>query len=216
MNKTKVFDLPTRLFHWLFAGLFLGAFFLAKTMDDEAPAFAVHMLLGLVLAFVVGLRIVWGFVGSRYARFSSFALRLTGKSNRTLGHNRASSWAALIMMALALGLAVTGYFMTNGGSRESLEDLHELLANTFLIVAVVHVSGVIVHSLRHKDRIELSMVSGKKKAIEGQTGIERSHRGVALLFLAAVGAFVFHVGKNYDAQAQTVRLFGSVLSLGDD
>jgi cytochrome b len=183
------------------------------------------MLLGLVLALVVCLRIVWGFVGSRYARFSSFTLKpralfqyfgelITGKAARTLGHNPASSWAAIIMMALSLGLALTGYLMT-AGNKETFEDAHELLANTFLIVAITHVAGVILHSLRHKDRIGLSMVNGKKHVVEGQPGIDRSYRGVALLFLAIVGAFVFHLGRNYDASTQTLHLFGKTLQLGE-
>ena len=49
MNKTKVYDAPTRLFHWLFAGLFLGAFAIAKLTDDESAFFSQHMLLGMLL-----------------------------------------------------------------------------------------------------------------------------------------------------------------------
>lgn len=226
MKKTKVYDLPTRLFHWLFAGLFLGAFFIAKVIDDDSPSYSYHMLLGLVLVGVVGLRMVWGLVGSRYARFSSFPLKpneffqyfrdfVSGKTTRTLGHNPASSWAASIMMALALGLGLTGYLMTSGGNKEAFEDLHELLANTFIVVAIVHVTGVILHSIRHKDWIGLSMLSGKKKAIEGQAGIDRSHRGVALLFMVLVGSFVFHLTKNYDAGTQQLHFFGNTLTLGE-
>lgn len=225
MKKFKVYDLPTRVFHWLFAGLFVGAFFIAKVIDDESPSYSIHMLLGLILAFAVFLRIIWGFVGSRYARFSSFALKpsaliqyfkqfIGGETIRTLGHNPASSWAAIIMMSLGLGLAITGYLMTTG-NKEAFEDLHELLANTFLVVAIAHVAGVILHSLRHKDWIGLAMVNGKKQGVDGQTEIDRSHRGVALLFLAIVGAFVFHLGKNYDGSAQTLQLFGNTLQLGE-
>lgn len=225
--RTKVYDLPTRFFHWLFAALFLGAFFIAKVIDDDSPTYAYHMLLGLVLVLTVVLRVIWGFVGSRYARFSSFALKpndlfqyfkqlLSGKTARALGHNAASSWAALIMMGLAIGLGVTGYLMTaNGGDKEAFEDAHELLANAFILVVIGHVVGVTLHSLRHRDRIALSMVNGKKEGIEGQKGIEHSYRGVGLLFLAIVGAFVFHLGKNYDANTQSLNLFGNTLQLGE-
>ncbi len=226
MKKTKVYDLPTRLFHWLFAGLFLSAFLIAKMIDDDSPSYSYHMLLGLILSMVVFLRIIWGFVGSKYARFASFALKpndlvcylkqlISSKSTRTLGHNPASSWAALVTMALALGLGLTGYLMTTGTNKEAFEDIHELLANTFIVIAIAHVAGVILHSVRHKDWIGLSMVSGKKQMIEGQAGIERSHRGVALLFLVLVGAFVFHLTNNYDAQSQTLHLLGNTLQLGE-
>lgn len=226
MKKTKVYDLPTRLFHWLFAGLFLSALLIAKVIDDDSPSYSYHMLLGLILGMVVFLRIIWGFIGSKYARFSSFALKpnhliqyfkqlISGKTARTLGHNPASSWAALIMMALAIGLGLTGYLMTSGVNKEVFEDIHELLANTFTIVAIAHVAGIILHSVRHKDWIALSMISGKKQTIEGQHGIERSHRGVALLFLILIGVFVFHLTRNYDAQSQKLHLFGSALQLGE-
>lgn len=119
------------------------------------------------------------------------------------------------MMALTVGLAVTGYLMTSGGNKEILEEVHELLANTFVIVAIAYVAGVVLHTLRHRDWIGLSMVNGKKQFIEGQSGIERSHRGVALLFVALVGAFVFHLNRNYDAGTESLNLFGSTLQLGE-
>lgn len=226
MEKTKVYDLPTRLFHWLFAGIFVTAFFIAKTLDDDSPYYSFHMLLGLVLAGVVILRILWGLVGSRYARFSSFALNpidliryfkqlTSSKSSRMLGHNPASSWAALVMMALALGLAITGYLMTSGGNKEALEDVHELLANGFAVTAMLHVTGVFLHTMKHRDSIGLSMVSGKKTTVEGQTGIVHSHRAVGLLFVALVGAFVYHLNRNFNPSTQTLNLFGNTLQLGE-
>lgn len=225
MEKFKVYDLPTRVFHWLFVSLFLGAFIIAKAIDDDSPIYSFHMLMGLVLALVVCLRIVWGFIGSRYARFSSFALKpsaliqyfkqlINGGTSRTPGHNPASSWVAIIMMALALGLAVTGYLMSTG-SKETFEDVHELMATLFFTIAIAHVAGVILHSIRHKDWIALSMVSGKKLAVEGHTGIERSHRRVALFYLAIVGAFVFQLSRNYNSTTQTLDLFGNTLQLGE-
>jgi cytochrome b561 len=59
MDKAKVYDLPTRLFHWLFAGLFIAAFAIAKLIDDESPWFSQHMLLGMTLFVTTLLRVVW-------------------------------------------------------------------------------------------------------------------------------------------------------------
>ena len=183
------------------------------------------MLIGLTLPVLVGLRVLWGIVGSRYARLSSFALRpkelvgyfkdfLLGNPARNLGHNPASSWAAIIMMALALGLAVTGYLMTSGGNKETFEEVHELFSSAFIVVVIAHVSGIILHTLRHKDPIGLSMVNGRKQSIEGQAGISHSYWPVALLFVAIVGAFTFHLGKNFDTETQSLQLFGNTLRLG--
>ncbi len=226
MKTTRVYDLPTRAFHWLFATGFLGAFLIAKILDDESVYYPYHMLLGLILVLAVTLRIVWGLVGSRYARFSSFALKptqliqyfknlLSAKTESRLGHNPASSWAALTMMGLALGLAITGYLMTVDINKEVVEEVHELLANAFILVAIAHVSGVLLHTLRHRDWIALSMIRGSKKSIEGETGIERSHWGTALAFVLIVGGFVFFLSKNYDSGEQALNVFGSTLQLGE-
>jgi len=72
-RRVLVWDLPTRILHWLLAGSFTGAFAIAMLVRHRSPAFPLHMLLGAVTALVVVLRVLWGFVGSRYARFRSFA-----------------------------------------------------------------------------------------------------------------------------------------------
>ncbi|MBV2167743.1 MAG: cytochrome b/b6 domain-containing protein [Bdellovibrio sp.] len=226
MRNQLVYDLPTRLFHWIFAGLFVGSFFIGKTVDDDSPLFSYHMLLGLTLAFLTVLRIVWGFVGTRYARFSEFPLNpgklvkyfsdlVTARSERNLGHNPASSWAAIAMMLLALGLAVTGYLMSTG-DKEAYEDIHELFANGFLIIAILHVVGVVVHTLKHKDMIGLSMIDGKKQEVSGESPIESARPVVGLVLLALVAGFWINLMKNYDSQTQTLNFFGTSLQLGEN
>lgn len=225
MDKAKVYDLPTRLFHWLFAGLFISAFAIAKLTDDESVWFSQHMLLGLILLVTTALRIVWGLVGSRYARFSSFPLNpwrlieyfrdiLSTKGRAYFAHNPASAWAAVVMIALSLGLGVTGYLMA-AGQKESFEDIHELMANAFAFVAVAHVAGVVLHSLRHRDGIALSMIHGKKDNKEGASPIASSHRLAAMGMAGIIGLFAFHVYKNYDAAQATTSVFGVKLQLGD-
>lgn len=225
MKKTKVYDLPTRLFHWTFAGLFLAAFAIAKTVDDESTVFSYHMLLGIMLSAVVLWRVVWGFVGSRYARFSSFKLNpkdlfvyfrdfFSSHTKRDVGHNPASSWAAITMFVLALGLGLTGYLMAQGTNKEFFEDLHELLANGFIIVVISHIAGILLHTVRHRDAIGLSMVHGKK-SFESSLGIAKSHNFAALVFVVFVGAFAFQLVKNYDSGSQSLNMFGQTLQLGE-
>lgn len=225
MSKKLIYDLPTRLFHWSFAGLFIFAFVIAKTVDDESPTFSYHMLAGLLLGGLVALRLIWGLIGSKYARFSTFALRpidlvsylkgiLTGNKKLWAGHNPASSWAALVMMGSAVMLAVTGYFMTTG-YKEEFEDAHELFANAFLVTALLHTAGVIIHSLRHQDGIALSMVHGKKSgtnedAISGQRPV------VALLLVILMTGFGSYLYKNYNSDNQELTLLGKTLHFGED
>lgn len=226
MDKAKVYDLPTRLFHWLFAGLFIAAFAIAQLTDDESPWFSQHMLLGLILFVTTLLRVVWGIIGSRYARFSSFPLNplrlmeyfreiLSTKRRTYFAHNPASAWAAVAMIGLALGLGVTGYLMASG-QKETFEDIHELMANAFAFVVVAHVAGIVLHSLRHRDGIALSMIHGRKDNKEGASSIASSHRFVAMGMAGIIGLFAFHIYKNYDAAQTTTSAFGVKLQLGEN
>ena len=72
MNRILIWDIPTRVFHWLLTGTLIAALSIALVVDDDSTVFQLHMLFGLIAAFVVILRLLWGIVGSRYARFGSF------------------------------------------------------------------------------------------------------------------------------------------------
>lgn len=226
MKRQLVYDLPTRLFHWLFAGLFLTAFIIAKTIDDDSSWFSFHSLAGLTLGFLVILRIVWGIFGTQHARFSNFALNpkdllayfkgiLSGEKKRWAGHNPASSWAAITMMLLALGLAVTGYLMTSGPNKETFEDVHELFANGFIIVVVLHVAGIVLHTIRYQEMIGTSMIDGKKIDIAADQTIPSSRTGFGILLIGLIVAFGIHLFKNFDTQKQSLDFFGTTLQLGE-
>lgn len=225
MRNQLVYDLPMRIFHWLFAGLFIFAFMIAKTIDDDSLVFSYHMLAGLLLGFTVLLRLVWGLVGTKYSRFSSFALHpkdlvayfhgiLSGDKRKWGGHNPASSWASIVMFGLALGLGVTGYLMA-AGDTENYEDIHELMANGFLVVVLMHVAGIVLHAFRHQDGIAMSMVDGAKKDIPATDVIVSSRPGIALFFIALVLTFAAYLASNFDTQTQSLNVFGSTLQLGD-
>src|SRR5689334_18298443 len=117
MKRILIWDLPTRLFHGSLAAAFSGAFVIANATDDDSSTFKVHMLLGGIMAFMVSLRLVWGLVGSRWARFGSFAFGpgavidyfkgiVSGDGKRYPGHNPGASWAIFAMLALSIGLAI--------------------------------------------------------------------------------------------------------------
>ena len=227
MRRNLVYDLPTRIFHWLFAGLFLTGFVIAKTMDDDSPWFNYHSLAGLTLGFVVLLRLIWGIFGSKHARFSGFALKptdlvsyfkgiLTGEKKRWAGHNPASSWAGIVMMLMALGLAVTGYLMTSGPNKETYEDVHELLANGFIIVVVLHIAGIVLHTIRHKEMIGLSMIDGKKADVTSDQTIPSAQSGFGILLIGLVVVFGLNLYKNYDSSTKSLKFFGTTLQLSEN
>jgi cytochrome b len=225
MKSQLVYDLPTRIFHWCFAGLFLTAFIIAKTIDDDSPTYAFHMLAGLTLTFLVLLRILWGIFGTKHARISGFALNpmdlvhyfkgiLTNDKKRWAGHNPASSWAGIAMMAMGLGLGITGYLMTSG-DQEAYEDIHELFSNAFIVLVILHVTGIIVHTLRMKEMIGLSMINGKKVDVPSDQVIASSQPVVGMLLVALLIAFGLFLNKNFDSKTGNLKFFGTTLQLSE-
>lgn len=224
-RRVLVWDIPTRLFHGLLAVAIFGAFIIALGVDDESATFPLHMLLGAVAAFLVGLRLLWGLVGTRYARFSSFAFGpravieyfrgvITGSGKRFLGHNPGSAGAIFLMLALTPAVAITGALMGSGG--EVLEELHEVLAYTLLSVIVLHVAGVMLHTLRHRENLPLSMVDGLK-AGDPAEGIRGARPVVALLLLGLTTAWTVALVRGYDPNSRSLRLpvVGATLALGE-
>jgi cytochrome b len=220
-----VWDLPTRLFHWLLAACVLGAFAIGKTVDDDAPLFRLHMLLGATAGFMVILRVVWGFVGTRWARFSSFVFGpkavfdyfrslLAPAAERHVGHNPGSSVAIFAMLLLTLGAVVTGAQMGTGG--ELVEELHEVMANGLIVVSTLHVIGVVTHVVLRKENIVRSMIDGTKQG-EDTDAIAGSRPAVGLGFVLASAAWAMGLVGGYDAQRGTVRvpLVGVEVQVGE-
>ena len=227
MRKVLVYDTPTRLFHWLFAGFFITAFAISNLVDDESVRFAWHMLAGLGLLTVVVLRLAWSLVGTRHARLGDLRLNpiqllayfrgmFSNEGRRWVGHNPASSWAAVAMVALALGLGTTGLLMASGSGGDSLEEVHELMANAFLVVALLHIAGVLVHVLRHRDGLPAAMVTGRKEVADAAETDVRPVSLAGLAFLLLTALSMAYVLQGYDAQARTLQLFGSTLQLGEN
>lgn len=225
MRSTLIYDLPTRIFHWVFVSLFLTSFVIGKTVDDESVVFSYHMISGLLLGGLVLWRIFWGLFGSKHAQFTGFNLNplhlkdyffgiLSGSKKRWSGHNPTSSWAAVVMLILALGLSLTGYLMTTG-AKESFEDPHEFLANTFIVVVALHVAGVILHSVRHRDGIALSMIDGKKEIPQPSEEITSSRPIAATLLIAMIISGGIYLYKSFEPQNRTLKVFGQNLQLAE-
>jgi cytochrome b len=224
MKKNYVYDLPVRVFHWLFACLFVTGFAIGKTVDDESFIFGYHSIIGLVIGLLVLLRVMWGLIGTKHARFSGFALNpkdlisyfkgiLKGDLKKWAGHNPASSWAAVIMMTLALGLVTTGYLMTSGGNKKFFEEIHELFANSFVVIVVLHVAGIVLHTVRHKEMIGLSMLDGKKASVPEADVVASTKPVFAMAMLGIAVAFAIYLVNNYSLKTGALNVFGTSLQL---
>ncbi len=192
---TLVWDLPTRLFHWSLAVCFAGSWL---TSDSERQHL-LHLLFGYSLLGLIAFRVVWGFVGSRYARFANFAygpgatLRYLksmakGHPDRHVGHNPAGSIAIWLLLGLGVATTGVGIAMIVGGG-EALEDIHEALATAMLVVVGLHILGVIVSSAMHRKNLSRSMVTGRKSGLGAEDAIPNRSVATGLALLAALAAF---------------------------
>jgi cytochrome b len=171
----RVWDLPTRLFHWLL----VAAVALAFLSSEEDSALAVwHQAAGWVAALLIVFRLVWGFVGGEHARFMDF-LRpgqigphvralLARKVEPELGHNPLGATAIVAILALVAATVAMGALMTQGGEG----DLHEAITYGLLVLVGVHVVAVVVMSLASRENLVRAMVTGSKAASRhpGATG----------------------------------------------
>jgi len=183
-GRRLIWDLPTRVFHWALAASFLGAYLLA----EEDGSRNLHVMFGYTVAGLLVFRLLWGFVGSTHARFRDFAygpgaaaayLRdlVRGRARDYDGHNPAGSWAIYALLALAAATALTGWLQYNGIGGETFEEIHEALANAWLVMVAVHVAGVVVASLAHRRNLVASMITGRRGGgSAAETNVPRSER----------------------------------------
>ncbi len=171
----KVWDRPMRLLHWALVASVAAAWITSSTWTrfHEAAGYVV------VLA-IVALRLLWGFVGSRRARFAQFvrppaAVLLYAKqllkrrASRHVGHNPLGGWMIVALMACVIALAATGWLYTTDRfwGDEAIDSLHQALAWLLLALAALHVAGVVFSSVRQRENLVASMFSGSKRAPRG-------------------------------------------------
>lgn len=223
-NQVKVWDLAVRSSHLLFGVLVLGAFLTSE--EDESTW--LHTRLGLVLLGLVVFRVVWGFVGSRYARFSEFvrspreiraALRdmVRGAPKHFVGHNPVGAVMVVTLLATMLVVALTGVLMVQGpewggplamtkATAHLIKEVHEAAAFALPVLVVFHVGGVILSSVLEKQNLVLGMITGWKRAPEeGAPAVGEPSllaRGAGFLLAALVGlAVIFGLWRALPIQA---------------
>jgi cytochrome b len=192
-RKILVWDVPTRVFHWLLVVSFTGAFL---TADSERHR-NLHVLFGLTMLVLIAFRLLWGVAGTRYARFTSFAFGpravlhylgsvATLRGVRYVGHTPAGSWAIWAMLGLGVLVGVTGYVAYNDGP-DTVAEAHEVVAWTLLAVVVVHVVGVVLSSVLHRENLTGAMITGRKRG-EASQAIRGARWLVGAALLALVAA----------------------------
>ena len=197
IRRILVWDVPTRVFHWLQA-LSFGAAYLTAFSERMRNY---HVALGYILLGLLVFRLLWGFVGTRYARFRSFLFNpkesfvylltmVKGKPVHYLGHNPAGSVSVWLLLGLGLFIGVTGVLALQDDASDVVVDLHGLATNVMLGVILLHLVGVLMSSILHRENLVRAMFTGLKSA-ESDEGIKRSYGWLGLLMMVAVVVFWF-------------------------
>lgn len=203
-----VWDLPTRLFHWVLAALVV---FSVVTGKVGGNAIAYHMWSGYAILALVAFRLVWGFVGGRHARFASF-LRgpraviayakglATGRHAPHLGHNPLGGWSVVAMLAALLLQVGAGLFVddeiatqgplnkyVSGATAALLTTIHRVNAKVVLVLVGVHVAAVLFYLVAKRENLVRPMVHGRKAWESDATEGHGSPLLAAVIFAAAAG-----------------------------
>lgn len=195
-------DAPTRVFHWLFAGCFLGAY----ASGDGDNWRAVHIALGYMMIALIGFRVLYGLVGPRSLRLGALFRRAMGWSlwfgsfkpenrNEYRAPQLHSLFTASIVLSLvgfALLVFITGYATHYewGGSigTQVFEALHELFANGFMLAAAVHIAGVALLSVLRLRNLALPMMTGRSPGT-GPNLVKHNHAWLAWALALGICSF---------------------------
>ncbi len=167
----RVWDPLVRLFHWTLVLSFGTAWVTAHGSET------IHHAAGYLAAALVGFRILWGLVGPNYARFSQFlrgpktvaaylaAIR-KGREARHLGHNPAGGAMVVTLLGLMALAALSGWMMTTNAyyGVDWVEAMHSLVTHLLALLVLVHIAGVALASLRHRENLVRAMFDGRKRA----------------------------------------------------
>lgn len=212
MPGRRVWDLPTRLAHWLVALGVAGAWLSAQASLD---AFTWHAVCGYAVLVLVAFRLVWGFAGTRHARFASFVrgpravwryLRAPASAadqRRSVGHNPAGGWSVLALLATLLVAAASGLFANDavsnvgplfgwvsGAASDHLTHLHHVAFRALQALVGLHVAAIAYYRVVRRENLVRPMLTGRKPAadVPPDAEIGASRLALAATILAALCA----------------------------
>ena len=194
-RKILIWDVPTRVFHWLLVGSFAGAYY---TADSERYR-DIHVMLGYILLGLIAFRVCWGFLGTHYAQFRSFLFKpseiiayvmsLAQRNAKPyLGHNPAGSVAIWLLVLLGVVSSVTGVMALEDIGGDLVVEWHDWVSEGMLVIVALHVLGVLVSSVMHRENLVRAMVVGYKSGMPEQ-GIQYAYTWLGIAMAVAVGVF---------------------------
>jgi cytochrome b len=207
----RVWDLPVRVFHWTLVLAIIGAF---VTNRLGVAYFQYHIWCGYIVLVLILFRIIWGIIGTKHARFSSFlrgpqatiryvAKLVRGRDEHYAGHNPLGAWMVVTLLSILGIQAVMGLFANdeifNTGPLSGyvsqtlslrLTSLHRYFFYWIIGAVALHIFAVVAHSLFKEENLVRAMMTGRKSArtATSRDGIHSSRTWLALLVTIAVSA----------------------------
>jgi len=215
-RKILVWDLPTRLFHWLLVLLVAGAWFTAEVVSDVD--LWLHRMLGTVLFGLLVFRLVWGFIGGRHSRFVNFVpgpgavLRYAATLGRRqgdghAGHNPLGALSVMALLASLLVQVATGLMndddilaagplapLVGAELRELAGQVHEINFNILLALIALHLAAILYYALWRRQNLVRPMITGRAEGLpESEAGSSPPAWRALLALALAVGAVLLVV-----------------------
>lgn len=213
-NKKLIWDIPTRLFHW---GIVVTLAYSWYSMEIEENLDR-HFVSGYIALGLIVFRILWGLIGSRYAKFSSFTFRpsetaayakslFTRDGGKYAGHNPMGGLSVFALLLVILVQAGTGMFaddeyyyfaplnkFVSPETATSLTQFHGTNAKVILALALLHIVAILFYRLYKKEKLVIAMITGKKPDEQDQyEAIPGSRLPVAIILATVVAAAVYGV-----------------------
>lgn len=180
MHRVRIWDLPTRAFHWLLAACVTGSI---VSVQIGGNAIAWHFRFGYAILALVLFRLIWGWVGPRYARFASFPphpgaalASLRGAPHDGAGHNPLGAFSVYALLAAVAFQAASGLFandsimwdgplkhLVSSETSDRITTLHRL--NRFVLLGLIglHLAAIAWHALRLRERLVRPMIDGDRR-----------------------------------------------------
>ena len=211
MKKYLVWDLPVRLFHWLLVICLIAQWLTAEVLDDMLN---IHFYIGYFTLSLIIFRFFWGFIGSRYAKFSSFlagpkaiyqylSALVSKQPLNSVGHNPLGGLLLPAILLLVGAQAISGLFTTDdilsegpyySNASSAVQNIMQWLHhNVYLVIValvVLHLVAITWYRLVLKNDLIGPMLHGQK-AVPKSEGISHSHLFRALILAIIVGIFVY-------------------------
>jgi len=218
--KTKVWTISIRIFHWFLAIGFTFAYILSDFDNYENLHYAFGLFVGVLILF----RFIYGLIGNKYANFQDFPLSIKNqisfithffKKDKTyIGHNPAASIVMLGIFIVGLFCSISGFmlysvenpsFININFSEYFLEEAHEILANLFLILVVIHLIGIFTDLLFHSKTKTLQSIFTGYKSVEGENSKQNTLHVIFSFIWFVVPFLAFLYGNNLKTETKTEK-----------